>query len=165
MEIEVFENLKNCLTRRSITLRGVQLGAVSHCRESDLAQYCTARSLTPRSVRQFWIFGHFNFLTRQSVILRRVGLGPVWYCAKSDSVQYNTARSHIFREYLRENEFFSETILNCLSGTQMGWIYEKKLLKNSWNCLFKSNIEMLIFFFINIDQTNWATTGLTELRR
>ena len=43
----------------------------------------------------------------------------------SDSAQCDTARSHVFREYLRENEFFSETILDCLSGTQMGSIHEK----------------------------------------
>ena len=48
-----------------------------------------------------------------------------------DSAQYHTARSHVFREYLRENEFFSETILDCLSGTQMGWINEKKNAKKS----------------------------------
>ena len=48
-----------------------------------------------------------------------------------DSAQRDTARSHVFREYLRENEFFSETILECLSGTQMGWINEKNYQKIS----------------------------------
>ena len=41
-------------------------------------------------------------------------------------VQLRVAPSHVFREYLRENEFFSETILDCLSGTQMDWINEEK---------------------------------------
>ena len=48
---------------------------------------------------------------------------------ESDSAQYHTARSHVFCEYLRENEFFSETILDCLSGTQMSSIHEKKNCK------------------------------------
>ena len=33
---------------------------------------------------------------------------------------------HSQLEYLRENEYFSETILDSLSGTQMGSIHEKK---------------------------------------
>ena len=49
-----------------------------------------------------------------------------------DSAQANTARSRIFREFLRENEFLSKTILACLSGAQMAYIHEiKKLLKIS----------------------------------
>ena len=77
-----------------------------------------------------------------------VWLCAVWHCAESDSAQFHTildfrtfqfpdsaqcdtARSHVFREYLRRNEFFSETILDCLSGTQMGSIHEeKKIAKN-----------------------------------
>ena len=43
----------------------------------DSAQYHTAQSPTLRSVRQFWIFGHFNFPTLRSVILRGVGLRAV----------------------------------------------------------------------------------------
>ena len=39
------------------------------------------------------------------------------------------AQSLVFREYLRENEFFTETILDCLSGTQMGSIHEIKICK------------------------------------
>ena len=46
------------------------------------------------------------------------------------TAQYHTARSHVFCEYLCENEFFSETILDCLSGTQMGWINEKNAKKS-----------------------------------
>ena len=66
MEIEVFKNKIKMFdlaqadtawsrTQRSITLRGVGLDTVP-------------------SVRQFWIFGHFNFPTQRSVILRGVGL-------------------------------------------------------------------------------------------
>ena len=45
--------------------------------------------------------------------------------------KYLTARSHIFfPTYLRENVFLSKTIVDCLSGTQMGSIYEKKIAKN-----------------------------------
>ena len=124
------------LTCRRLTLRGVRLGAVSHCDESDSAQYHTAQSPTPRSVRQFWIFRHFNlnFPTRRSVILCGVRLGAVWYCAESDLEQYHTTQSHVFSEYLRKNEFFSETILDCLSGTQT---------RESWHWFFKSWPERL----------------------
>ena len=48
-----------------------------------------------------------------------------------DSAQANTARSRIFREYLRENEFLSKTILACLSGAQMASIHEIKNGKKS----------------------------------
>ena len=81
-------------------------------------------------------------------------LRAVWYCAESDSAQYHTARSHVFREYLRENEFFSETILDCLSGTQMGWINEEEKnakksrdtasLKRQCHKIFRT-----LFFFMN----------------
>ena len=41
-------------------------------------------------------------------------------------------------EYLGENEFWSKTILACLSGAQMASIHEiKKLQKISWHCPFK----------------------------
>ena len=40
------------------------------------------------------------------------------------------AESRFFPEYLRENEFLSKTIVDCLSGTQMGSIHEKKIAKN-----------------------------------
>ena len=162
MEIKIFENLKKLfdsaqyhtarsLTPRSITLQGVRLGAVSHCAESDLAQYRTARSPTWRSVIQFWIFGHFHFPTRRSLILPGVGLGAVWYCAVSESEQYHNAPSHVFCEYLSENKFFSETILDCLSGTQMGLIHEKKIAKNLVTlplCVFGKYINSLQFLFI-----------------
>ena len=49
---------------------------------------------------------------------------------ESDSQQYHTALSHVFCKYLRENEFISETILDCLSGTQMGCINETKCQKS-----------------------------------
>ena len=42
-----------------------------------------------------------------------------------------TALSQIFREYLRENEFLSKTILVCLSGAQMASIHEIKNAKKS----------------------------------
>ena len=65
-------------------------------------------------------------------------LRAVLACAKSDSAQANTTRSRIFREYLRENEFLSKTILACLSGAQMASIHEiKKWQKISWHCPFK----------------------------
>ena len=38
------------------------------------------------------------------------------------AVSHCDCAGHVFREYLRENEFFRDTILDCLSGTQMGWI-------------------------------------------
>ena len=65
----------------------------------------------------------------------------MWYCAESDSAQYNTAQSHVFREYFPENEFFSETILDCLSGTRMGSIHEKNLQKSRDTASLKLNFE------------------------
>ena len=106
-------------------------------------QYHSARSGTPRSVRQLKFSKiKSNCLTLRSITLRRVQLRAVWdnfgfsdilisqlcavwYCAQSNSAQYHTARSHVFCQHLRENEFFSETILYCLSATQMGSIHEK----------------------------------------
>ena len=78
----------------------------------------------------------------------KLKFSKIKYCAESDSAQYHTAQSHVFREYLRENEFFSETILDCLSGTQMGWINEKKNAKKSrdtasLNCQVISNYSHL----------------------
>ena len=64
--------------------------------------------LTLRSVSQFWIFGHFNFPTPHSDILR----GP-------------TLHSAILRRVMFFVNIFSETILNCLSGTKMGSIHKK----------------------------------------
>ena len=49
---------------------------------------------------------------------------------KFDSAQANTARSRIFREFLRENEFLSKTILACLSGAQVGLILKKIEVEN-----------------------------------
>ena len=45
--------------------------------------------------------------------------------------QANTERSRIFREYLRENEFLSKTILACISRAQMASIHEIKNDKKS----------------------------------
>ena len=56
----------------------------------------------------------------------------------SDSAQANTAESHIFCEYLCENEVLSKTILAYLSGAQIASIYEiKKGKKILWHCPFK----------------------------
>ena len=65
--------------------------------------------------------------TLRSVSLHRVWLVIVWVNAESDSAQCycKSARSHLFREYLRENDFFNKTILACLSGDQVGLIQEK----------------------------------------
>ena len=52
-------------------------------------------------------------------------------CVESDSVQANTAQSRIFREYLRENELLSKTILAYFSGAQMATIHEIKNAKKS----------------------------------
>ena len=52
-------------------------------------------------------------------------------CAESDSAQANTAQSRIFREFLREYDFLSKTILACLSGAQMALIHETKEAKKS----------------------------------
>ena len=52
-------------------------------------------------------------------------------CAESDSAQANTAQSRIFREFLRQNEHVSKSILACLSGAQMASIHEIKNSKKS----------------------------------
>ena len=52
-------------------------------------------------------------------------------CSRQNSAQANTARSRIFREFLRENELLSKTILACLSGAQMASIHEIKNAKKS----------------------------------
>ena len=71
-------------------------------------------------------------LTPRSVSLRRVRLRAVLAnfgfanISIFDSAQANTARSRIFREFLRENEHLSKTILACLSGVQMASIHEIK---------------------------------------
>ena len=64
---------------------------------------------------QFWICRHFNCQLR-----------AVLACVESNSTQADTVRSQIFREYLRENEFLSKTILAYLSGAQMASIHEIK---------------------------------------
>ena len=49
-------------------------------------------------------------------------------------------RGSRFCEYLRENEFFRETILDCLSGTQLGWINkERKKCQKSRDTVSLSN--------------------------
>ena len=46
---------------------------------------------------------------------------------ESDSAQANTLQSQTLRRLtLRENEFFRETILTCLSGAQRVWVNEIK---------------------------------------
>ena len=47
-----------------------------------------------------------------------------------NSTQYYTAQSHVFLEYICENKFFCEIILDCLSGTLTGWINEKNAKKS-----------------------------------
>ena len=45
-------------------------------------------------------------------------------------------------EYLRENKFLRKTFLACLSGAQIGSIYEKKLRsKISWHSPFKQYLK------------------------
>ena len=52
-------------------------------------------------------------------------------CSRQNSAQANTAQSHWFREYLRENEFFSKTILDWSLGAQMASIHEIKKWQKS----------------------------------
>ena len=51
--------------------------------------------------------------------------------AKLRAVLARTPRSHLFREYLHENELLRETISPFLSGAQMGWINEIKNAQTS----------------------------------
>ena len=130
--------LKN--KNHSTLLRRVRLGAVSHCVEFDSVQCETILDFQTFQFPDSAQCDTARSWTRCSVILRGVGLGAVWYCAESDSAKYHTARSHVFCKYLRENEFFRETILDCLSGTQMGWINkERKKCQKSRDTVSLSN--------------------------
>ena len=60
----------------------------------------TVQSLTPGIVSQFWIIKNLVF-----------SLIAVLACAESPTV---------FREYIRENEFLSKTILTCFQGPR--WV-------------------------------------------
>ena len=71
-------------------------------------------------ISQFWIWGHLN-----------IWLRAVLTCTESDSAQANIAQSHWFCKYLRENKFFSKTILACISGAQKASIHEMKKWQNS----------------------------------
>ena len=105
------------------------------------AQSPTWRSITLRRLRLRAVLDNFGF---SDILIS--WLGAVWYCDESDSAQYYTARSYIFSEYLHENEFFSESILDCLSGTQMGSLHgEKKMQNISWHCLFKKHRSGLFY--------------------
>ena len=73
----------------------------------------------------FWDFLVFSFKARKS--LQRQN------CFRQNFAQANTAWSRIFREYLRENELLSKTILACLSGVQMVSIHEIKKCQPSRN--------------------------------
>ena len=77
---------------------------------------------------------------------------------ESNSAQVNTARSRIFREYLRENEFLSKTILACLSGAQMGSIHEIKNGKKSRDTapLTLSDIQMINFSTCHLDADSFV---------
>ena len=105
MEIEVFE--------KSQTI--VWLGAVSHCAD-------------PRSVRQFWIFGHFNLQTRRSVILHGVRLGAVSHCPESCFSRISSRKrifhQNHFRPFIRDP--------NRLDA------WKTILQKILWHCLFKA---------------------------
>ena len=78
-------------------------------------------------------------------------------CSRQNSAQCDTAQSHVFCEYLRENEFFCETILDCLSGTQMGWINEKRNIKKPRDTASLRGARLVsicgIFYFLIIYNT------------
>ena len=70
------------LTPRSVSLHGVWLLALFACVESDSWHCLPARSLTPRSVSQFWICQHFNVrYLAQSPTPLSVSLHEVRLCA------------------------------------------------------------------------------------
>ena len=76
--MEIFENQKNCLTLRSVSLCGVRLREVLAYAEFDSTQCQPILNLRI-----------FQFSTPRSVSLRRVRLRAVLYCAESDSAQAN----------------------------------------------------------------------------
>ena len=118
--------------RRGLQRQNFSLQNSAQC---DTAQSPTWRSITLRRGRLRAVLDIFEFSD-----IWISWLSALWYCAESDSAQCdtarsltrhsNTARSRIFHDFLCENKFFSETILDCLSGSQMGPIHEKKIAKN-----------------------------------
>ena len=109
-------------------LMPAKLRAVLVCAESDSAQ-C-----------QFWIFEKCSKIFRKinKWTLHSPEMQMFDSKKKFDSaqcqpildfrqfIQANTARSHLFREYIHENETFRKTILDCVSGAQVGWIHRIK---------------------------------------
>ena len=98
-----------------------------------------ALSRTPRSVRQFGIFGHFLFpysaqcdtarsQTRRSVILRR---------ARLSAVQYHTARSQVFLRISSRKRFFQQNLFRLFIIDPNGFDSWKKIAKILRHCLFK----------------------------
>ena len=110
--------------------------------ESDSAQYHTVRSLTQRSVRQFWIFGHFNFPNLRSVIFTAQSPTP-----RSITLHGVTFFTNIFAK----RNILSKTILDRLSGTQMGSIH-KKMQKILRHCLLQY-CKMRVVLHINSGNT------------
>ena len=119
--------------------------------KSDSAQYHTAPSPTPRSiplrgVRLCAVLDNFGF---SNISISRHG--GVWYCAESHLAQCDSARSPTWQSIILRGvpfffwisprkRIFSETIVDCLSGTQIGSIHEKKMKKILWHCLFKKTV-------------------------
>ena len=65
--------------------------------------------------------------TKLRAVLANFGFPPIFQKINNFLIDIHfffllSARSHLFREYLRENDFLRETILTCLSGAQMGWM-------------------------------------------
>ena len=80
-----------------------------------------------------------------------------------DSVQANTAQSQIFREFLRENELLSKTILACLSGAQMASIHEIKKCQKSRDTAPLTNEPLHLQMSHHVNK--WATTSPNEHSR
>ena len=71
-------------------------------------------------------------------------MGPSFSETFSKKKLFDTARGHLFREYLRENEHFSKTILACLSGAQVDWIHEKNAKKSRDSATLKERKKTLV---------------------
>ena len=126
--------------------RGLQKQNCSRQTPRRLTLRDTARSLTPRSVRLFWICGKFNcqlcavlanfrFFGNFRIFfeISQYGFYIPWklrflkikfFCLTPRSV----SQFWIFKN--NKNEFLSKTILACLSGARMGLIHEINKCQN-----------------------------------
>ena len=63
-------------------------------------------------------------------IFRKINMWGLISKRYSFKNKFDSVLSHLFREYLCENEFLRETILTCLLGAQVVWFMKKNARKS-----------------------------------